>query len=113
MDESFALEQATEVRREEWRYHQIVGKYGMVFMFGANQPACTFTSSTVANRFNNRGWRVIQSGDEERTVLIPVDAVDEVLVAIKPRKKRHLTEEQRLRLVEMGKKTVFKRSGDV
>lgn len=110
MDESFAVEKDPESKKEKWRYYEIRGKHGMVFPYDWDKPAVTFTSNIVANRFSRRGWKVLQNGDYERTVLIPKEALDEVLEAIQPRKRRHLNPEQRARSIERLKKWAFKGS---
>lgn len=105
LDESFKIAD-TESRKEEWRYQEIKGKYGVIFPYGWDKPAVTFTSNVVANRFSQKAndWQILQNGEDERTYLIPKSDLGEIFDAIKPRKKRQLTPEQRERLIEMGKK---------
>lgn len=77
MDESYAAEKEPGKTNEQWRYFEIKGKYGVLYPFKENQLALTFTSIVVANRFKNKPWKVIQDGDDERTVLVPSDVVEE------------------------------------
>jgi hypothetical protein len=107
IDESFQGS-TTEDRKEDWRFHEIKGRHGMVFMYGQDIPAVTFNSIIVANRFNNRGWKTVQNGEIERTVLIPKDALNQVLEAIQPRKRRQVSEAQRLIAAERLRKWAFK-----
>lgn len=53
------------------------------------------------------GVRLHQDGDQEKTFLFPVELFGQVAAIGKPRKRRQLTEEQRLALVKAGAQTRF------
>jgi hypothetical protein len=103
-DPSYDAEKEDGKTQWQWRYHEIIGKYGTLYPFSENQLAVRFDSIHIANRFSGRGWKVIQDGTDERTALVPKEAATEVLTAIRARKKRQLTPEQKLVMVERAAK---------
>lgn len=110
LDESWEHEKEEGKSLNEWRYHEIKGKFGTLYPYSKDQLTCLFTSLIIANRFNNRGWKVIQSGDTEINIFIPFENVEEVLRAIRPKKRRQLSDDQkkvnaeRLRRFYFGRK---------
>lgn len=115
-DQSFDHESEPGKTAWQWRYQEIRGRHGVLYPYSATQLAVTFTSNIVANRFEDKKWKVLQDGDDERTTLIPLEALDSVLEAIKPRKKRQISEFNRLKSIErlkaysFGKKTALNAS---
>lgn len=103
LDESYQHETEEGKSLQEWRWHEIRGKFGILYPYSKDQLACLFTSVIIANRFNVKGWRVLQDGDFERNVLIPFDSVQEVLKAIRPKKRRQVSEHEKNRLREQSK----------
>jgi len=78
IDPSFNFDDS-ESRREMWRYYEIKGHYGKVYSYAWNRPAVFFSSNIVANRIHKSTWNIIQDGDFERTILIPLEDLDMVI----------------------------------
>lgn len=110
IEASFGPEATEGKTADLWRYYELRGRYGFVYAYGADRPAVTFTSNIVANRFQKPAWKRIQDGDEERTFLIPKDDLNEVLEAIKVRKRRHLSEKGRNEAIERLKAYAFRKA---
>jgi hypothetical protein len=108
LDESWGHETEEGKSKNEWRYHEIKGKYGVIYPYSYSQLTCIFNSMIVYGWFKDRGWRIIQDGESEKNVFIPFESIEEVLKAIKPRKRRQLTEEQKKRLTEQVKAYSFR-----
>src|SRR6266851_8129387 len=49
------------------------------------------------------GVELIQDGDHEKTFVFDVSLIDQVAAIVKPRQRRHLTEDRRARLAATGK----------
>ena len=114
MDESYAAEKDPEARKEIWRYYEIRGKYGMVFPYGWNKPAVTFTSNKVSNKTSkDRNWQILQNGEDEQTYLVPKEDLEYVIESINPRKKRQISETERLASIERLKKWAIKPGSNI
>lgn len=107
-DESYEHETEEGKSLNQWRWHEIRGKFGILYPYSKDQLACLFTSIIVANRFKSKGWRVLQNGDFERNVLIPLDSTQEVLKAIRPKKRRQMSLDQKIVAVERLKRYQFR-----
>lgn len=109
LDESWGHETEEGKSKNEWRYHEIKGKYGVIYPYSQTQLTCIFNSMIVYGWFKYRGWRIIQDGESEKNVFVPFENIEEVLKAIKPRKRRQVSFEQKIASTERLKRFWFGR----
>ena len=105
LDESFDAEVDPITRKEKWRYYEIKGRHGMVYPYSENQLAVCVTSRVIAKRLSKKEGVVMVLDAECETVFhFPESDLDLVAGAIRARKKRRLSPEQRSRLIKVGEK---------
>lgn len=94
LDPSFMAEREKGKTAEVWRYHEIHGRYGMVYPFSADQAAVYFKTLRIGNLFP--ALPIVRDGEGERVCFCPAEAIENVLAAIQARRRRKpMTPEQR------------------
>jgi len=109
-DESYAKDE-TEERKKVWQYHEIRGKYGIIYNYGAYQLAVLVTHESKLPRRSKEDlgpitrklykalhrkftdWKLIQEAEYEGTFLFPEKDILTVAEFIEVKPKIHLTEE--------------------
>ena len=97
LDESYYHENESGKESNKWAYYEIVGRYGTLYPYSKSELAVYFKSNQIRNKVV-RGLKCLQNGQEESTYLLPSDKTHLVLDAIKPRKRRILSDSQLERL---------------
>jgi hypothetical protein len=92
---------AWEGRDDPW-YYVLPCKKGEIYPYGENVLAIEIHSGQLRKKLVGMGFKVVQDGDRESTVVFPVERAQEVLALVRPRKRRILTEEQKDRLRGIG-----------
>ena len=109
-DESYTKDK-TDERKKLWQYHEIRGKYGIIYNYGENQLAVLVTHESklprrskedlgpitrklykaLRRRFTD--WKLVQEAEYEGTFLFPEKDILTVADFIEVKPKVHLTEE--------------------
>ena len=108
LDESFNIERDTEVRREKWRYLEVRGRYGTLYPYSVLELHGFVESAKIAGRLESEGFEIVKSGGGEAVFRVPEARAAGFLQAIRARRKRQLTPEQRQMAVERLGKYRFK-----
>ncbi|MEE9214691.1 MAG: hypothetical protein V3U54_07835 [Thermodesulfobacteriota bacterium] len=109
-DESYTKDD-TEERNKLWQYHEIRGKYGIIYNYGADQLAVLITHESKLPRRSNKSvakftrrlykglqrkfttWKLIQEAEYEGTFLFPEKDILTVANFIEVKPKVRLTKE--------------------
>jgi hypothetical protein len=82
---------------------ELACKYGVVYPQGGEILASTITSRIMGRRVAALPCIRSSRGDIERVVTFHVDDADQVLAIMQPRRRRHVSPEERERLAAMGR----------
>jgi hypothetical protein len=113
MDEAWECEKNRQEEDKPW-YYELRGKYGFIYPYGDTTLGVMVTSEIIKGRlkrdFKGR-VNIFWDGDGEGVFLFNPTIIHEIAAMIKVRRKRQLSPEQRMKLVEAGQKYQF-RHGD-
>ena len=102
-----------EPRSEYPWYYRIKCKRGFISLHGEDMLAAWTDRPILKGRLASvDGVKVHQQGDKEIRVIFTPDHLDAVLDVLQPYLKRHISPEQRERLIELGRETRFPGAGD-
>jgi hypothetical protein len=109
MEESYAGQHGPRARVDDAAYQVIPGARGHVFPWDLTRLAgSTDTSGLTARRLKALpGVTVWQDGSDGATVLFPVDLLDQVADLLKLRRRRRVSDQERSRLAELGRRHGF------
>ena len=89
----------------------VLCKRGEILPWGGELLGVTVDHRPVtAKRLLNLGLRLVQDGDHEKTFVFHVDRFDEVADLVKPRRRRQVSDTEKRRLAEMGRRHGFQKS---
>lgn len=90
---------------DAWRYYELRGKFGNIYPYSEKEIGVQVNSQVYANRLKRMGaWKVIQDADDFVVFVARNDEYSYFAEMLKCRRKRVVSERERQRLVEMGKK---------
>lgn len=109
MEEGYTAQYGPSARTDDPHYQIIPGGRGHVYAWSATElAASTNTSGSTATKLKTLlGVILWQDGADGCTVLFPVDLLDQVADLLKLRRRRQVTEEERKRLAEIGRRHGF------
>ena len=110
-DQSHFAQSGQNTRREDPWYEIIPCRNGHIYVHGEQLlGVSTDHPGVVANKLKKlRCTTLVQDGEDGANLTFHVDHFNEVAEIIKPKLKRVLSEEERQRLAEMGRKNLERR----
>lgn len=109
-DESYAAERP-EFRAAEELWLQIIPcRHGHIYPAGGNRLAVsTNQRGPVANRIRRLPFvEVLQDGSDGINATFPVERFEDVAAIVRPKRRRVVSEQERLRLAELSRRHGFK-----
>ncbi len=104
MDEAWKAEDSQsnpdKVKDKPW-YYEIRGKYGVIYLYGANKLAVRITGNRIKSRIKTEYRNILSlylEAEDESIFLFNPETFEIVAKLIKARKKRQISEKERLRL---------------
>ena len=89
LDPSYEAEKEDGKTKEQWRYYELRGKYGTIYPYSETLLGVCYTSKRKSESvLAEKGYRVIQDGDEETVVVVDLKEFQYVAQSIKARLKR-------------------------
>lgn len=107
-DESYQLETSERKTFDKWRYAEIPGRYGKVYPYSESLFAAYIKSPKIYTPIiRMKKHKIIQEGYMEIVFLFPPGDFDFFATEMKLRKKRQMSEKQRILASERLKKYHF------
>ena len=113
MDEAWYIETAEsnpdKMKDKHW-YYEIRGKYGVIYLYGVDKLAVRITANRIKNRIKTEYKDILSlylEAEDESIFLFNPEYFEVVAKIIKAKKKRQITEEQKVKLVEAGRNFRF------
>ena len=105
-EESYCAERGDAARAEDPWLQIIPCRLGHIFPWGGSTLAASTNTrgGTARNLAPLDFTTVAQDGDDGLTVLFPVEKFAQVAELMKPRRRRQISETERARLADMGRK---------
>ena len=104
MDEAWHIETAyfnpSKVKDKPW-YYEIQGKYGTVYLYGVNKLAVRITGNRIKSRIKTEYGNILSlylEAENESIFLFNPENFEIVAQLIKARRKKQISEKERLRL---------------
>lgn len=104
MDEAWHIETAesnpSKVKDKPW-YYEILGKYGAVYLYGENKLAVRITGNRIKGRIKKDYQDILSlylEAENESIFLFNPENFEIVAGLIKARRKKQISEKERLRL---------------
>jgi hypothetical protein len=104
MDEAWKAEDSQsnpdKVKDKPW-YYEIRGKYGVIYLYGANKLAVRITGNRIKSRIKTEYRNILSlylEAEDESIFLFNPENFEIVAKLIKARRKRQISEKERLRL---------------
>jgi hypothetical protein len=84
---------------------------GEIFPYGGNLLAVGVDNRPItARRLAELGLLLVQDGDCEKTFVFPIERFAEVAEIVNPRRRRQVSDAEKRRLAEMGRRHGFQKS---
>jgi hypothetical protein len=104
MDEAWYTETVEfcpdKINNRPW-YYEIRGKYGTIYLYGTNKLAVRITANRIKSRIKTDYWNILSlylEAEDESIFLFSPENLKIVAGLIKARRKKQVTEKERLRL---------------
>jgi len=98
-----------------WRYYELRGTYGQICPYSESHLGIQITSPKIANRIKRLTtiglvgqYPIIQDADDMTVFKVPNDKLEFFALLLNCRKKRIVSDSERVRLAELSKKHGFK-----
>ncbi|MHC4269746.1 MAG: hypothetical protein ACYSWS_01205 [Planctomycetota bacterium] len=101
-----------KVKDKLW-YYEIRGKYGVIYLYGTDKLAVRITGNRIKSRIKTEYTDILSlylEAEDVSIFLFNPENFEIVAKFIKAKRKRQITEEQRLLIIERTKKYRFQRS---
>ncbi len=104
MDEAWYAETvescSDKIKHRPW-YYEIRGKYGTIYLYGTDKLAVRITANRIKSRVKTDYRNILSlylEAEDESIFLFSPEYLEIVAGLIKPRRKKQVTEKERLRL---------------
>ncbi len=113
MDEAWYVETSEsnpdKMKDKHW-YYEIRGKYGKIYLYGSNKLAVHISSNVISSRVERNNTDIFSlylKTSEGSIFLFDQEHTEFVAKLIKAKRKRQISEEHKVKLVEAGKNFRF------